>query len=84
MSKAILEFDLNDSDDRMEHLRCVKSTDMALLIWEILYNTKKSFAYKLESDKESTDREYDLIESIWEELWDRANEKGIKIDELIN
>jgi hypothetical protein len=84
MSKAILEFDLNDSDDRMEHLRCVKSTDMALLIWDILYNTKKSLIYKLESDNLSTDREHDLIESIWEELWDRANEKGIKIDELIN
>jgi hypothetical protein len=84
MSKAILEFDLNDSDDRMEHLRCVKSTDMALFIWDILHNTRKSFLFKLESQTDSTDREYELVESIWERIWEIANEKGIKIDELIN
>ncbi len=30
--KATLEFNLNDPDDRREHLRCVKSTDMAIVL----------------------------------------------------
>jgi hypothetical protein len=38
MSKATLTFDLDDFDDRLEHLRCVKSLDMALVIWELATN----------------------------------------------
>jgi hypothetical protein len=41
--KAILEFDLDDHDDKMAHLRCVKSLDLALFIWDILYQKKKGF-----------------------------------------
>ena len=33
--KAILEFDLNDYDDRQAHLRCVKSLDLVLFILKI-------------------------------------------------
>ena len=31
--KAKIEFDLNDLDDNMAHMRCVKSLDMALAMW---------------------------------------------------
>jgi len=34
--KAKLEFDLDDFDDKMAHNRCVKATDMALVLWEIM------------------------------------------------
>lgn len=33
--KAKLEFDLENVDDVMSHLRCVKSLDMALALWKI-------------------------------------------------
>jgi len=33
--KATLEFDLLDPDGRMDHMRCIKSLDMALVLWEI-------------------------------------------------
>ena len=36
MAKAIIEFDLSDPDERMEHLRCIKSLDMALAIWKLV------------------------------------------------
>jgi hypothetical protein len=36
--KAILEFDLNDADDKLNHLRCIHSTDMAAFIWELEHN----------------------------------------------
>jgi hypothetical protein len=35
---ATLEFNLDNPDDRMAHLRCVTSLEMALVIFECLYN----------------------------------------------
>jgi len=40
MAKAILKYDLTDPDDRLEHLRAIKATDMALVIWDFVYNSK--------------------------------------------
>ena len=39
--KAKLEFDLTDIDDRMEHLRAIKSLDMALTLWDIQFNLRR-------------------------------------------
>jgi len=39
--KAILEFDLNDPDDRQAHLRCVKSLEMAAALFEIVNNSHR-------------------------------------------
>ena len=39
--KAILTFNLENRDERMEHIRCVKSLDMAIALFDIkneLYN----------------------------------------------
>jgi hypothetical protein len=33
--KAILKFDLNDPDDIVNHLRCIKSSDLAIALDEI-------------------------------------------------
>ncbi len=33
--KAKLEFDLDDHYDKISHLRCVKSLDMAIALWDI-------------------------------------------------
>jgi len=33
--KAILEFNLDDNDDQMAHLRAIKATDMAVVLWEM-------------------------------------------------
>jgi hypothetical protein len=49
MAKATLEFDLNDSDDMIAHLRAVKSLDMAMALWEIVHNTKKGLEWSMEN-----------------------------------
>jgi len=36
--KATLKFDLEDDDDRVNHMRCIKSTDMAMFIWQLKHN----------------------------------------------
>jgi hypothetical protein len=60
MAKGILEFDLNDPDDAMAHLRCVKSTDMALSLWDIIYEVRKGTKRELEGNEASTDAEFEL------------------------
>lgn len=79
--KATLEFDLDDADDRMAHLRCTKALDMAIVLHEILWNTRKTFEYKIDGGEIKTPEE--LLEKIMEKLWDDAKEQGIIIDELI-
>lgn len=79
--KAILEFDLNDPDDIRSHMRCVKSQDMAFVLWELQYNLKKRCENILEQ-KEEMDR-FDALELIFEELMELYNHHNISIDDLI-
>jgi len=71
MAEAILKYDLNDSDDAMAHMRAIKSLDMALALWDITHNTKKSIEWSLEGkelDKyEVLDLVFDRIHLILEE-----------------
>jgi hypothetical protein len=84
MSKAILEFDLNDLDDKMEFKRCTASLDMALAIWEIVHNTKKGLYYDAEFNKPDGSCVYDGIDMVYEKIYDILNERGItNIDDLI-
>jgi len=73
--KAILEFNLDEPEDRMAHLRCVKSTDMAIVLFEIIYNFRKEIE-NIDTD-EKLDLFYDKLNAIMEE-------QGINIDELIS
>ena len=33
--KATLEFNLDNPDDKIDHMRCIKATDMSLMLWDI-------------------------------------------------
>lgn len=74
--RATLLFDLDDSDDRLEHLRCIKSLDMALAMWE--------FAGKLRGIVDaSEDGKYideDLVWKAWEES---LGKHDINLDNLV-
>jgi hypothetical protein len=85
MAKAILEFDLTDYDDRIEHQRAVASTDLALALWEILYNTRKNMLYAIEAleTKGETVSPYDAIEMYRQKLGEVVSEHNINIDKLI-
>jgi hypothetical protein len=79
--KATLEFDLSEPDDIRAHLRCVKSQDMAIALWEIRYNIKKRCENILER-KEEIDK-YEALEIIFEELMELYDQHSISIDDLI-
>jgi len=82
MAKATLEYDLNDPDDSMSHLRAIQSLDMALALWEIVYNSKKSFEWQIADDKYKD--QYELLDKIFEKIMDELNERGISVEKLIN
>ncbi len=84
--KEILEFDLNDPDDRMSHLRCVKSLEMALALWEIRMNLRK-YSERTAEAKEFNNEESDIfngIEIVLERIHEIFEENNIDVEELIN
>lgn len=85
MATATITFDLTDRDDRMEHEKAIKSNDMAMFIWELVYNSKKELENKIERaiDKEPEFSPYDSIDLIYEHIRDLLDENGIVIDRLV-
>jgi len=79
--KAELHFNLNDAEDSMAHTRCLKSTEMALMLWELMHNSKKSLEWKMESN--SIDR-YDALDMVFERINELLEEYDINVDKLIN
>lgn len=43
--KAILQFDLNENEDRLGHLRAVKATDAYLVIYNMFEELRKDWKY---------------------------------------
>jgi hypothetical protein len=85
MAEAILKYDLNDTDDAMAHMRAIKSLDMALALWEIRYNTKKSIGYALEGKhlKGESVSNYEVLDMVYERIYEILDEHNIKMDDLI-
>jgi len=81
MAQAILKYDLNDVDDAMAHMRAIKSLDMALALWDITHNTKKSLEWSMEG--KDIDK-YDALELVFDKIYEILDEHNIKIDDLIN
>lgn len=80
--KAVLEFDLNDPDDRMAHLRAIKSLDMTIALFEIQANLKKR-CERIAESKEGDLDVYDGIELVFQHISELMYDNGIIIDDLI-
>ena len=80
MAKAILEYDLNDQDDKRAHLRAIKSLDMALVLCQIAHNTKKGLYNEVEFNKLDA---YEIIDKFYEGFWQEMDDHGINLDELV-
>ena len=75
--KAILEFSL--PDERKEHLRAVKATDMAIALFDIIYNARKRVENEVETLPSSNSGDV-----TFEVIFDIIRENNINIDELID
>jgi hypothetical protein len=76
--KAILEFDLDDADDRMAHLRCIKSTGMALVLWDLYMNGRKQLGRELNAEPDA-----DPIDLMFNKMNELIEEHNIDLNELI-
>lgn len=85
MAKAILEYNLNDLDDKMAYMCAAKSTDMASFIFQLSYNTKKELERHLEAREfrgEKDLNEYEVLEMVFDKVRELIDEYGIVIDDL--
>jgi hypothetical protein len=80
MSKANLTFDLDDSDDRMEFERMMKSRDMAMMLWELDMNGYRKFT-KYNERQEGAYQEG--IEEVFEYIRELLKEHQIDVEQLI-
>jgi hypothetical protein len=80
MAKASLEYDLNDIDDSMAHMRAIKSLDMALVLWELLNNSKRTLERAMH-EKEMN--KYEALDMVYERIYELIDEHNIKLDDLI-
>lgn len=81
MAKAILEFDLNDSDDAETHKRMLKSLDMILVLWDFDNYLRDQLKYNEEG---LTGDQYDVLDKARVKLYEILNERNISFDELLN
>jgi hypothetical protein len=79
--KAILEFDLNEPDDMIEHKRCIKAIDVCLAIWDMDQYLRTKTKYE---SNDMTEEEYNAYESMRDKLREILEERSISFDELIN
>ena len=77
--EAILKFNLDNPDDKMEHMRCVKATDMALMLWDI----KQKIRSKLKYSNDLSEAEFHQWEIMQDEFYSIADDYGINLDLLI-
>jgi hypothetical protein len=77
--KGKLEFDLNDFDDRMAHERCVKATDLALVLWELTHNSYRGLTNGYDED----DGYHKGVDAVYDRLRELLDEHGVFIDKLI-
>ena len=82
--KATLSYNLNDPDDRMAHMRAVKSLDMASALFEITQNLRKKVERRFEDIDNTNNDVFDGIDSVIEEIYNILEDNNIDIDELIN
>jgi len=80
MAKAILKYDLTDVDDRMSHMRAVKSLDMMMVLWDLDQELRSLTKYA--PDHMPTE-EYDAYSKVREMLYQKMNEHNLDFDDLL-
>jgi len=78
MSKAVITWNLNDFEENQDFKRCIKSKDMAMLLWELKHNSYKTCGRKAD---ESVDGD---LHTVFEHINSLFEKFSIDIDDLID
>jgi len=81
MAKAILEFNLDEHEDVVAHLRCVKATKMAIVLWDMDQYLRAKTKH---APDDMPPIVYEALLETREELRVMMQEAGIDLDELLN
>lgn len=76
--ESTIKFDLNDPESRLDHLRCVKALDMALVLWEVQSNLKREFEHQ-----DMSDESWDKVEQVFERISELLEIHDVRIDKLV-
>ena len=71
--KAILEFDLQDLEDRIEHQRMLKAKDMSIALWDMSQELRKKVKYAPDDLSEDTYKAYEEIQDIFYGILNQYN-----------
>jgi len=79
--KAVLKFNLEFPDEQKAHLRCVKATDMAIVLFDLLCNARKTISHKHQDASEDF---MEGVEVVIDHIRELCETQNINIDELID
>ena len=78
---GILEFNLDDSADMQAYLRAVKSTKLAITLWEMDQYLRSQTKYAPDSMSEEV---YKALQQTRDKLHEIMSDNSIDLDELIS
>lgn len=79
--KGILEFNLDESDEREAHLRAVKSTNLAIALWEIDQYLRGEIKHAPDSMPVEV---FNKLQDVRGRFYDIMSDNNINLDELMS
>lgn len=76
--KGVLKFDLSDHDERQRHMRCLLSTKMASVLWEVSHNLFRNL------EKDDAEEYNEAVLKTISHIDHLMEQNGININELID
>ena len=81
LMKATLKFNLEFPDEQKAHLRCVKSTDMAIVLFDLLCNARKTIAH---NHQDASEDFMEGVDVVMDHIRKVCEDNNINIDDLID
>ena len=82
MNQVTIKYDLDDFYEELAFERAIRSTDLALILWEILKNRKTAVTNKINSATVELSA-HDGAEFVYDEIYELLRQYEIDIDKLI-
>ena len=80
MAKGILEFNLEDSADETAYIRAVKSTKLAVALWDMDQYLRSQIKHAPDSMPKEV---YDALQETRDKLHEIMSDNSIDLDELL-
>jgi hypothetical protein len=82
MNRVTIKYDLDNKHESVAFERAIRSTDLALILWEILKNRKTAVTNKINSANVELSA-HDGAELVYDEIYELLQQYEIDIDKLI-